>query len=386
ANGNAIFEMSKNDVLLAYCRGNNSVSIYLVENTLEIATKLFKDLYRINSIDFVHDDEKLFLIGEEERDKGDGSTELVAVIKIWDLFSSSEDAVKTIKDTQDIISGCKYNASMKIRDHYHRYSSASGTIVGVNEYTGEVFSIVDHPNLANFLKPPILLSKLVKLGITLDAPSPSIQIYHYIYTLDGKFLDAKQEKKVIVISNGEPWHRYKQHPRISAYLNDDKTLQVIMGLTTIQVWRKNEKSKFKRRLVYIWANLRDDRFEIQRLLIGNGEFFVELLLPDTKDKERVEIHWPQNCSALRSACSAIEYLNKQRNEPVTFKKKQLFHDLVRQTKNILKRFIKTHPNVWRMTDARYEIMQSLIRGQCVSLIKTILFKKDDKHPRGISSK
>ncbi|CAG8800979.1 6279_t:CDS:2, partial [Racocetra fulgida] len=42
--------------------------------------------------------------------------------------------------------------------------------------------------------------------------------------------------------------------------------------------------------------------------------------------------------------------------------------------------------VWRMMDARYEIMQALIRGQCVSLIRTILFEKDDKSPRGISSR
>ncbi|CAG8711806.1 24992_t:CDS:10, partial [Dentiscutata erythropus] len=385
AHGNAIYEVSKNDALLAYCRGNNSVSIYLMENTLEIATKLFSNLYRINTIDFVHDDEKLFLIGEEEKDKDDGSTELVTVILIWNLFSDYEDCVQTIRDTQNIIQTGKHFS--RFTEHYHKFSSASGFIVGVNEDTGEVFSIVDHPDLKYVLE-PFVSSELIPLEIQRDVstPSPINQVYHYIYK-DGKFVDARKEpKNTIIIGNAEPWVRLKKHPRTSAYLNDDKTLQVIMGLTTIQVWRKNESSKYRRRLEYIWTSGRDEVFDLQSFHIGNGEFSVELSLPIAK--ETYKIHWPRECSPLRDACRAIEYLNRQQGEPVTPNKKQLYRDLSRQTKNILKRFMNKHPDVWRMADVRYEIMQSLIRGQCVSLIKAILFNKDDKdeNPRGISSK
>ncbi|CAG8815046.1 13619_t:CDS:2, partial [Racocetra persica] len=109
-----------------------------------------------------------------------------------------------------------------------------------------------------------------------------------------------------------------------------------------------------------------------------------MLLPEAKQK--IEIHWPHKCSTLRDVCDALEYLNAQRDEPITPKKKLIYRDLVRQTKNILKRIIKACPDVWRMMDARYEIMQALIRGQCVSLIRTILFEKDDKSPRGIKSR
>ncbi|CAG8501202.1 12744_t:CDS:2 [Dentiscutata heterogama] len=383
AHGNAIYEVSKNNALLAYCRGNNSVSIYLMENTLEIATKLFSNLYKINTIDFVHDDEKLFLIGEEEKEKDDGSTELVIVILIWNLFSDYEDCVQTIRDTQNIIQTGK-NVSKFTTDHYHRFSSASGFIVGVNEDTGEVFSIVDHPDLKFALEPSVS-SELIPLEIQRDVstPSPLNQIYHYIYK-DGNFVDAKKEpKNTIIIGNAEPWVRFKKHPRTSAYLNDDKTLQVIIGLTTIQVWKKNESSKYRRRLEYIWTSGRDEGFDIQSFHIGNGEFSVKLSLPIAK--EEYKIHWPRERSPLRDACKAIEYLNRQRGEPITPNKKQLYRDLARQTKNILKRFMNKHPDVWRMADVRYEIMQSLIRGQCVSLIKAILFNKDES-PRGISSK
>ncbi|CAG8849536.1 33471_t:CDS:1, partial [Racocetra persica] len=171
---------------------------------------------------------------------------------------------------------------------------SNGFIVGVDEENGDVFSIVDHPDLADYLNPSVPSSELATLVLQniQEVSTPlSSQIYHYIYTQDGRFFDAKQEpKNVIVISNAEPWVRFKQHSRISAYLNNDKTLQVIMGLTTIQVWRKNNYSKYKRRLEYIWTSPHGERFDVQRLLIGNGEFFVELLLPEAKQK--IEIHWP----------------------------------------------------------------------------------------------
>ncbi|RIB02373.1 hypothetical protein C2G38_886190 [Gigaspora rosea] len=389
--GSAIFEISRNDVLLAYCRGTNSITIYLMENSLEIVTKPFPNLYRINSIDFCHNDENLYIIGEEEKNGENGSTELITVIYIWQLFSESKDSVMRIENTFNIIKGKKF--STKQTENYHRFSSASGIIVGVDEETGEICSIVDHPEMNNAFNSlnPSKSSELIELDLQSnrgDVSTPLSQIYHYIYTLDGNFLDAKKEQRnTIIIGNAEPWVRLKQHPRISAYLDNEKTLQVILSFTTIQVWKRNDSSKYKRRLLYIWTSGRDERFDIQIFKIGNGEFFVELSLPIAK--EHYKIHWPHECSTLRDACNAIEYLNRQRGEPITPNKKQQFRDLARQTRNILKRIINKNPEVWSMADVRYNIMQSLIIGHCVSLIRSILFKKvekDDKNPRGISSK
>ncbi|PKK70318.1 hypothetical protein RhiirC2_746684, partial [Rhizophagus irregularis] len=36
--GNAIFAISKNGTLLAHCHGDNSITIYLMENGLEVTT------------------------------------------------------------------------------------------------------------------------------------------------------------------------------------------------------------------------------------------------------------------------------------------------------------------------------------------------------------
>ncbi|CAG8462347.1 6024_t:CDS:10 [Dentiscutata heterogama] len=362
ANGYSIVEVSKNDVLMAYCRGTNSITIYLMENTLEIVTKIFPNLYRINSIDFIHNDEKLLLVGEEE--KNSGSSELITVIVIWDLFSTKDNAIRTFYDTENLIPA-------RFQESYHKFSSASGIIVCVNEDNGNVMSIVDHPSLKDTLNPPpISSSKLTQLNF-LEAREQTDQIYHLIFTQNGKFLDAKQEPRhVIVVHGTEPWVRYKQYPRLSAYLNKDKNHQVIIGLTTIQVWRRENNGSNKRSLEYIWTSPDNMTFEIQSLSIGNGEFFIDLSYQDTGEHD--QIHWPHMCHTLRDACSALEYLYYRRNEPESIKKKRMFNMIVNQTSDILKRIITTNPDLWSLTDARYEIMQSLIRGRCVSLIKRIL--------------
>ncbi|CAG8653493.1 8318_t:CDS:10 [Dentiscutata erythropus] len=362
ANGNSIVEVSKNDVLMAYCRGSNSITIYLMENTLEIVTKIFPNLYRINSIDFIHNDEKLLLVGEEE--KNSGSSELITVIVIWDLFSTNDNDIRTFYDTENLIPA-------KLQESFHKFSSASGTIVCVNEDTGNVISIVDHPSLQDTLSPPpISPSKLTQLNFR-EAREQMDQIYHLIFTQNGKSFDAKQEPRNMIVVHGiEPWVRYKQYPRISAYLNKDKNHQVIIGLTTIQVWRRENNGSNKRSLEYIWTSPENTTFEIQSFSIGNGEFFIDLSLHDTG--EHVQIHWPHTCHTLRDACNALEYLYYRRNEPESIKKKRMFNMIVNQTSDILKRIIATNPDLWSLTDARYEIMQSLIRGRCVSMIQSIL--------------
>ncbi|CAG8551321.1 18015_t:CDS:2, partial [Racocetra fulgida] len=357
--GNSLVEISKNDVLMAYCSGTNSISLYLMENSLEIATQMFPNLYRINSLDFIHDDEKLLIIGEEESIEND---ELITVFVIWDLFSASEKSIITIKDTEKLI-------PTKFQDYYYRFSSASGNIVCIDEENGNVFSILDHPSLQDSLNPPPnSLSGLIQLNFQ-DARKQMDQVNHIIFTQDGKFFDARQEPRdVIIVYSTEPWVRFGQYPRISAYLNDDKTYQVIIGQTTIQVWSRTD-DLIKRRLEYIWTSVDKTEFDIQSISIGNGEFFIDISFPD---KGNVQIHWPYNRHTLKDACTALEYFYSRRTEPTSMRKKHMFNILVRQTTDMLMRIMTTNPDLWRMTDARYEIMQSLIRGRCVSLIKKIL--------------
>ena len=53
---------------------------------------------------------------------------------------------------------------------------------------------------------------------------------------------------------------------------------------------------------------------------------------------------------------------------------------------MIKDFIKNHPNIFRLTDIRYDIMTNLIRGNCISLIKKILYNKSDHYTSKINLK
>ncbi|CAG8570031.1 12296_t:CDS:2, partial [Acaulospora morrowiae] len=366
--GNSIFEVSKNDVLLAYCHGANSVTIYLMENTLKITTKIFENVYRINSIDFINDDEKLLLVGEEERTLEDSTTELITVILIWDLFNLLNDSVKRVEDTQFVIPA-------KPHEHYHRFASASGKIVYVNEDDGNVYSIFDHPDLTNVVNPPpVSVSGLMKLDMQ-AAHHDSSSMYHCLYNLSGQFEDAKKEPKTnLIVSNPEPWVRHKKYPRVSAFLNSEKTQQVIVGSTTVQVWRRKKNPKTHEILQYIWSSPEGKTFQIKDFSIGNGEFFLEVSVGVEGDHQ--QIHWPHNCRVLVDACKALGYLYDRRSDQLSPKKQYFFDKLNQQINVILKRTIRKNPDAWRLFDVRYEIMENLIRGNCVSLIKTLLFEEE----------
>ena len=87
--GLSCFAISKNESLFTYCRGTDSVTIYLMENGLEITTKQFKErnVRKILFFDFVQDDSKLLLVIEEESYNENTEGSVVPVVVILDLFS-----------------------------------------------------------------------------------------------------------------------------------------------------------------------------------------------------------------------------------------------------------------------------------------------------------
>ncbi|CAG8482830.1 1275_t:CDS:2 [Acaulospora colombiana] len=379
-NGTSIFEVSKNDVFLAYCRGTNSVSIYLMENTLEVATKIFEDMYRINSIDFISDDEKLLLVGEEEKVGEDSTTELITVILVWDLFSESENSIRKIEDIQRVIPA-------KPHEHYHKFASASGKIVYVNEDDGSVCSVFDHPGLTTVLNapPPTPIVDLVNLNMQAFHSGRGSDMYHYLYRLDGQLVDAKKEpKSTLIVSNPEPWVRFKKYPRVSAYLNEEKTQQVIIGYTTVQVWRRKGKPKPREILQYIWSSPEGKNFQIINFSTGSGRFFLEVSVGPEGD--HYQIRWPHSYFLLVDACKALGHLYGRCSDQLSPKKQYIFDRLNQQIARIIKKFIKKSPEIWRLIEVRYEIMESLIRGNCVSLIRLILFEEDKKKNKTRTSK
>ncbi|CAB4379438.1 unnamed protein product [Rhizophagus irregularis] len=371
--GNAIFAISKNGTLLAHCHGDNSITIYLMENGLEVTTKSFYNINGIKLISFINNDEELFIIVEEEIGYHEnGKVKFAPVIIIWDLFSYKSNIHKI--DIKKIFPMLQGSANYSI-------AKSSGTIISVTD-DEKIFSILHNPIIEALLNRHLRVSEnLLKLSFQniYDHSTDKFKYYHIIFQLDGKWLDARKENnRSIVVNNKEPWVHYKQYRRISAYLDEKKSIQLIIGESTVQVWRKKDRNaKSKRVLEYIWTNPGNQRILIDSLSIGKHEFSLDLKIPSKHNSMSflgINIHWPQNTHTLKEACEALEFLHNRRNEPVGPKNQNKFESLVHDTEKLVIHIIKKYPNVWKLSEIRFNLMANLIRGHRINLIKRILFE------------
>ncbi|EXX60388.1 hypothetical protein RirG_180360 [Rhizophagus irregularis DAOM 197198w] len=371
--GNAIFAISKNGTLLAHCHGDNSITIYLMENGLEVTTKSFYNINGIKLISFINNDEELFIIVEEEIGYHEnGKVKFAPVIIIWDLFSYKSNIHKI--DIKKIFPMLQGSANYSI-------ANSSGTIISVTD-DEKIFSILHNPIIEALLNRHLRVSEnLLKLSFQniYDHSTDKFKYYHIIFQLDGKWLDARKENnRSIVVNNKEPWVHYKQYRRISAYLDEKKSIQLIIGESTVQVWRKKDRNaKSKRVLEYIWTNPGNQRILIDSLSIGKHEFSLDLKIPSKHNSMSflgINIHWPQNTHTLKEACEALEFLYNRRNEPVGPKNQNKFESLVHDTEKLVIHIIKKYPNVWKLSEIRFNLMANLIRGHRINLIKRILFE------------
>jgi len=69
----------------------NFIRIYFMENGLEISSKKFKEVDKICLLEFIEDDEKLLLIGSDDKVK--------LKIIIWDLYNTDEVKVIELDNT-----------------------------------------------------------------------------------------------------------------------------------------------------------------------------------------------------------------------------------------------------------------------------------------------
>ncbi|CAI2173467.1 14311_t:CDS:2 [Funneliformis geosporum] len=386
--GSPYFTISKNETLLAYCRGTNSITIFLMENGLEVTTKQFKekDVIRITFFDFVENDSKLLIVIEEERNHNEiWETEIVPVIVIWDLFSSSNDCVRKIDDTSSLFS--------LENDCPQRVATVSGKFIRINE-DGMIFSAFENTNIVNLLNPNnintrnvINLTSPEKSNIitgtssSTDITSPSLTDYHLIYDLLGNRIEHEIYK--MIVDDPEPWVQNKYYHRISIYLDSSKTTQLIVGESTVQVWRKKKElatdTSSKRILEYIWTNPFNEmhrQMQIQSLEVAYREFSLIVFIPSgvspNQPGQQVIIEWPDKVNVPVDVCKALKFLDQQSNTLSGPKKQHIFENMVQQTENIIKKYLVGNSGLWRMLDIRYEIMAHLIRGNRVSIIRDIL--------------
>ncbi|CAG8606126.1 12814_t:CDS:2, partial [Acaulospora morrowiae] len=362
--GKPIFAISQNELMFAFCRGTNAVTIYMMENGLEVATKELDGQYfnRIISIDFIENDNKLLIILENESEFEKRENNYVFVV--WDLFSTSRKAVRqaSYSETQD------YPLDA---DSAHRLINSRGKIFAVTNWGG-IFPLLEFPGIKAILdeKP---YQNLVNIEL------PTHEDAHPVFLLNGERIkETSTVEQKAIINDIEPWQHYKQYNRLFAYLDKSKQTQLIIGPNTVQVWkiRKNKNGTPQRTLEFIWAkkDIGSSKMRIEKLHIGHCEFVLKLSIPSSKRggiSESCTIHWPSNENTLRSACQSLHFLVNKKECIIGNKNANRCEYLIDHTQQLIRRFIKMH-SLFRLTDIRYNIIKDLIQARQESLIQMIL--------------
>ncbi|CAB5386008.1 unnamed protein product [Rhizophagus irregularis] len=283
--GKPILAISKNRQMIAFSSGYRKLTLYLIENGLEIASNDFGKNVKIIDCQFENSDSLMIIIKKSQKEYGE--------MLFWNLYDSSTN-----------------------RFHYY-----------------------------NKLK------------------------------IDDKFTlhIARIPDKLVLVRNNEPWIN-DNFKRKLVYLNNDKSLQLYIGKSTIQVWRKKKEYLT---LEYIWAHnveeeCKDNALEELDLRVSNNNgFYLKV-----KWNEFIkEIQWPYDNNAIPTihACNTLEYLHYQRNKLVGDNNQCVFEEIKYNISFIIWKFIKNYPDIWRLMDIRYNLMAKIIIGGSNALVKYILF-------------
>ncbi|RHZ80134.1 hypothetical protein Glove_139g125 [Diversispora epigaea] len=375
--GSPIFAISQNEKILAFCRGSPSITLYFMENGLEIATKHLecqRGIYKIADMNFIDADSKLLIVLEEieyQKVEKEYQYQLVEILKrqifvVWDLFTTFENSIRQI-DYSETPKPLKIDAT-------HRLMNSHGKVLAITD-NGGIFSVLDHPDVASIRNPSA--KAITEIDITTRD-----HVYHAIYNIVGeRSATSKLEKNQIIINNVEPWHLNKSYFRISVYLDSTKSTQLIISSNTIQVWKYCNNNTIEKRdkrcdrvLEYIWA--RNKVIDVHELRIGEREFILKVSVSSTKcsTPKTKTIHWPNNVNVLEGACQALYVLGKKKHIVTGHENVNKIKYLIECTQRLARKYI-TKYGIFRLTSIRYPIMKYLIKSYQESLIKHILNKK-----------
>ncbi|CAG8502577.1 9378_t:CDS:10 [Funneliformis caledonium] len=440
----SVFAVSQNKQLVACSNGEKSVTLFWIENGLDIGTIELGIETRILFLEFIDKDEKLLIITEEEvfldvkeeskatngenpialtviveedvddsDNKGkqqipiekensyynDVEPNRVTKVKIWDLFSSSDDAVRTG------MSGDLFPS----KDNYHSHMARIPSKLYRMKDDGSLFSIIEHDGFVNLVN-GVETDATILFGCTIfqafettpdqEENMPYVYSKHEEDTKLHKIFRRKMPSDVhkAIVDNKEPWVDINNYRRISAYLDADETIQLIIGHSTVQVWRNLPRQKKDKKegfnlpkkepvLEYIWANniptehdTEDSRLQLQELWVGDYAFSLTVSWQYweggivTSYYKRLSFPCKDgHVTPVLHACETLEHLNKRNNKIIDYKKMVEFEQIVEKTSRIVWRFIKKKPKIFKMMDVRYNVLSSLIRGGCYYLVKTALF-------------
>jgi hypothetical protein len=378
--GSPSFAISNNESLFAYCRGANNITIYLMENGLEVTTKKFQEKnIQILFFDFVQDDSKLLIVIEKGQYNEDtAEIDFTPNIVIWDLFICSDNCVRRANDN--------FSLFPTKHEYPQRLVNSFGNIITITE-DGIIISIFKEPKIIKLINPESNISTRNLIISDKDNPiiDPSLSCMddYLIYNYSGERLYSQSKDNIgIIIKNPEPWVQNKNYGRILVYLNDCRTIQLIIGKSTVQIWRRIKGVPSSTKVLeYIWVNKYTEnhrQFQIQHLEVGHENFSITLYIPSgitPKSGNNIKLEWPEKVNNTVDACQALEFLEKIKNVNSNPKKQFQFKNLIQQTESIVTNCFIKRCGLWRMLDIRFDIMANLIRGNCVSIIRKILSSK-----------
>ncbi|GES86409.1 hypothetical protein GLOIN_2v865196 [Rhizophagus clarus] len=389
--GNSIFAKSSNEIFIAFSTGLGKLSLFLIENGLEIASQDFGIDFKILFCEFINDDNTLIIIVQRKESK-------IGEILYWNLFST-KNHLKTVGET----------GFLKDVNNISSIARIPGKLFTINN-NEEIFSVLD--NLINDCNPE---EKDKKIMIIYNSQNKVEEPYfkdetknndekHTIFRRkDSKNLlvniDSKNENKnndeehtifrrkdsnenvtYLLVNNKEPW-AINNYNRVSVYLDENESTQLFIGRSTIQVWSKNTKNN-EIELEYIWTNNvkadkeKDFPLEINELYVGDRSFYAKIRWGELKKDKFFEVKWPYNdnhVTPIKHACDSLEHLNNRRKKLVGREKQREFDNMKDHISYIIWRFIKNKPDIWRLMDARFDIMAKIIIGGSHTLVKYILF-------------
>jgi hypothetical protein len=270
------------------------IRLYFIESGLEIVTKKFDEIEKIYSLEFIDSNERLLIIGEDSE-----NPEPLKIL-IWDLYNTGN--VETIM----------LDDFCTIEDLGFHFVRTSGNLLQVDD-KGNVTSILKKIELKRKRQSDEITYSYVELGREELNGELDKSIIHFDKSKNSNF-------KPIVVEI-EPWVMENYEKNYYCLYGDKKETQLIVGRSTIQIWRQIYSDDYKKKdklpnkgrpfLEYIWVNdmpLNQEREETKLRI----EEFRYGLKNDILNDFYLKVYWYERVSGEND--ENIEEENKEIEE------------------------------------------------------------------------
>jgi hypothetical protein len=344
---NNIIAISKNAKLLAVTINNNSLALYLNENSLNISCKEFPIINgKIIYMTFFNNDEKLLLLELTEKDESKNN------LIIWNIF---EDSVKVypfdkkfqILDLFGTIAyidnSCDINNIRLFEEKLKEFEMDNNDgILVINS------SEVPEPSKLS----TSITKKYNRRGSIIIVDEFEMENNDEILVINSSEVSSESSESNIRIDDifdTEPWLD-SDHFQTSRWLDNKR---ISYGFYTIQIWENDE-------LLHIYsANYNEVQERSETLYAGNDDN-VRKFVNEYFTKEHTN-----------DAYDSLIFFYNLKLSNIKCKRLKI-DEFIEKTKRIIYNAITGKPDLWRLLDVRYNLMENLIYSQSNDIIELIL--------------